>query len=130
METARRPSYEQHASEVRSPRPSAHDPPPVDSVVRSVRSRRERRHLALPLLTAGAVPTVIAGAEVLLTERAPLIESDVVFVAIALVTVSAAGFLIGVLGVLLFVLVDRDRTERLVRIISALTRRRRRRRDD
>jgi hypothetical protein len=117
MATARRPEFEQAMGE--SPSLSAvNDPrPPV-----------QRRQLRLPALTAAVVPALLVGTDVLLGDGGSRIQSDVVFVLLALVTVAAAGFLIGVLGVVLFALLDRDRTERLVMIISALLRRGRRRR--
>jgi hypothetical protein len=118
MATARRPEFEEPVKAARPPPSAPPDPRPP----------ARRRRLRLPALTAGVVPALLVGTDVLLAESGSRIQSDVVFVLLALLTVSAAGFLIGVLGVVLFALLDRDRTERLVMIISALLRRGRRRR--
>ena len=126
MQTARDPRHE-HRSAGTAAEPAAHSPPA--QLRGDPRSRRRgRRSHGLPWLTAGAVPTVVLGADVLLlAEGGTLIESDLVFVVITLVALAAASFLLTLLAFLLFVLIDRERTERLVMIIAAVVARRKRR---
>jgi hypothetical protein len=98
----------------RSRRPAAPDPEP-------------RLGRGLPLLTVGSVPVVAAGTTLLLGDGGSGVRSDAVYVVLAMVTVAASGVLIAVLGLLFFVLVSPERTERLVRLIKASLRNRRRR---
>src|SRR5690606_41288092 len=88
------------------------------------RLRLGRRLAARPHLTAGSLPIAATGMKVLVGDGGAAIESDVAYVALALVTLAASGFLITLLCLLLFVLLDRDRTERLVKIIKVTVPRR------